>query len=798
MPSCTPCPPAPGHAVPCFRLLPALTGSAAVLVGLLIAAAAPARAEDIRLQDKGPGLGGVEIVPADAAYFSATLRAREQYDLIVNSNAFATIMKLPGVVRGLGSLEEQRSTPGNPLAFVDGLLELPENKQALEVLADMVATDTFVYAEPSCIKVLRLVQKLQAAQQAVTLRLGGGAGGLGGIPGLPGGNDGEDGGGDDDDEEDEDDADEDETQVLAMLKAAAANLDLVVLPDIVWGFRITKPAAATAQLARLEALARFAAQTNPDLADAVARTKAAGGDFLTITIPAKLATRELDAMVTELGIDENAADGRAAAIDKLLKRLRGLDLVIAIGLVGDRVILSIGDSLDHLEKLALPGSGRKSLITQPALAPLLDRKGERLTGISYTSRELAEANGDPAASLGQFGPLLEQPQVAGNVSPEGRAELKKFVGRATTALAKRLPQPNASLAFSFLTKDGYEGYSWLWGNTLGLDGQAPLGLLSRLGGTPLAFAVSRFESDPAAFAELTALAGDGWGLFKNRVLPELDDEMQDKVEEFDEHMVPLVEKLAGILGTKFFPALADGQVGVVFDADAKTRRLQRDLPESAAPLSIPDLAIVLPLADAGRFREALSDLFELGDDWVAALRKMDPDAVPEGYQIPEPEKKKIDGGSVWSYALPQSGLDEQVRPAIAVGDKAAAFSLVPAHAARLLAESKLETGAGRIDAAKRLAGAAAADVPGIIDAIKPWVGYLVRYGIALQRDGEVDADRPLDGADDAPEVKEVLEHAAVILEAAKVLRGTTAETEQTPEATVTRWRNEIRDLPAPK
>jgi hypothetical protein len=89
-------------------------------------------------------------------------------------------------------------------------------------------------------------------------------------------------------------------------------------------------------------------------------------------------------------------------------------------------------------------------------------------------------------------------------------------------------------------------------------------------------------------------------------------------------------------------------------------------------------------------------------------------------------------------------------------------------------------------------------VPGIIDAITPWVGYLVRYGIALQRDGEVDADRPLDGADDAPEVKEILEHAAVILEAAKVLRGTTAETEQTPEATVTRWRNEIRDLPAPK
>lgn len=785
----------------CGRSLPASSffrgrrGSGAVLATVLAAAASLACGEE------KPGLGGVEIVPADAAYFSATLRAREQYDLIVNSNAFATIRRLPGVTRALASLDEQRMTPGNPLGMVDGFLQAPENQQALELLADMVATDTFVYAEPSCIKVLRLVQKLQAAQQGAAFggRLRGGAGGvggLGGLPGLPGGNDGADG---DDGDDDEDDEDEERNQAVALLKVAAANLDLVVLPDLVWGFTTTKPEAAKAQLARLEALATFAAQTVPDLAEAVARKKVAGGEFVTITLPARLVTGQLDEAVAELGLDENAADGRVVAIDKLLKRLRGLDLVIAIGLVGDRVILSIGDSLDHLDKLALPGSGRKGLITHPALAPFLPHKGKRITGISYTSRELAEANADPATTLSQLTGLVDNPALDVDLSPEARAELKTFVARMADKAAQALPKPNATLSFSFLTDAGYEGYSWFWGNPLGLEGGQPLGLLSRLGGTPLAFAVSRMKSNPAAFAELVATVNEGWKLFKKHGLPNIDDdESRDQVEDFEEHVVPLAAQLAEIVGKKLLPSLADGQVGMVFDSPAKTRRLHEDLPEADQPLPLPELSFVLPLADAALFRTALSDLFELGDALVVAMRRMDPDSVPEGYQPPAPEKTKIEGGSAWSYALTGAGLDEQIRPGIAIGEKTAVFSLLPGQAGRLLGERKLETGVGLADFAKPLAGAAAADVPRIIDSLKPWVVYLIRYAAVLQRDGQVDSDAPLNADVETPEVKEIREHVAVVLEAAKAFRGSAAETTVNPEATVTHWRNAIRDLPAAK
>jgi len=66
----------------------------------------PLRAADI-------SASGLAMIPADAAFVSATLRAREQYDRIVKSEAFAALMKLPGVTRGLDSSAEQRMQPGS-------------------------------------------------------------------------------------------------------------------------------------------------------------------------------------------------------------------------------------------------------------------------------------------------------------------------------------------------------------------------------------------------------------------------------------------------------------------------------------------------------------------------------------------------------------------------------------------------------------------------------------------------------------------------------------------------------------
>ena len=80
----------------------------------LVAVAATATADEPATSRLGSL--GVAMVPQDAAFVSSSLRLREQYDAIVNSNAFKSVMQLPAVRRALDSLDEQRMTPGSPLS----------------------------------------------------------------------------------------------------------------------------------------------------------------------------------------------------------------------------------------------------------------------------------------------------------------------------------------------------------------------------------------------------------------------------------------------------------------------------------------------------------------------------------------------------------------------------------------------------------------------------------------------------------------------------------------------------------
>lgn len=730
-----------------------------VAVALLLAAitSMPGRADEL-------AGGAAALVPADAAFLSATLRAREQYDRFVNSNAYAALRKLPAVRRALDSLEEQRSMPGSPFSMVETFMQLPENEQALELLADMTATDTFVYGEPSCISVLRLLQKLQELQGTAPLQAE-----------LTG-----------------DDGDALEgAQKAAIVKGLAANLDLLVVPDVVWGFRTTKLADAKSQLKRIEVLLKLVTQANPDMTDALTRKPVAGGEVVAFTIGGdRLPWHQLE---------DELAEGLAdkADLEKVLDRLRTLDVVVALGVIGDRVILSIGDSIDHLQKLALPGSGRKGLLDTPPFAKLRDHKDKPLTGISYVSGELADLNQEGArAGFRMVNEAAEAALQRAALPAEATTETRQLLAKAEKDLGRRLPQAGPWLAFSFLTDRGYEGYVWDWARNQPLDGGRRLDLLEHVGGAPLAAVVSRIKSDPALLDDLATLAAGGWRLFMKHGLPRAGDNEREQVESFDEHIVPLAKKFVEVLRVKIVPALADGQVGLVLDAKTKTTRAHKDLPASTEPLPLLEPAIVLPLADPKLFREGLSDLFAWGDGLVAAIRAMNPDAVPAGYEVPEPEKAKVGAGSIWSFALPGSGLDEQLRPAIGVGDKAAVFSLVPAQAGRLLAASRIETGSQLTTFEEPLAGAATLDFAGLVDAIRPWVVYLTRYGCVQQRDGSVDADEDLTAEDETAEAKEALAHVAVALEVAKCFRAATAETSVGDDATVTHWRNVIRDLPA--
>ena len=234
----------------------------------------------------------------------------------------------------------------------------------------------------------------------------------------------------------------------------------------------------------------------------------------------------------------------------------------------------------------------------------------------------------------------------------------------------------------------------------------------------------------------------------------------------------------------------------MIDGKSSTKRLHASLPSSAEPLPLVEPAIVLGLDDPKLFREGMSDLFELADEVVDAVREINPDAVPAEYRVPEPVKNKVEGGTVWSFPLSNSGLDDKVQPSIGVGDDAAVLSLLPKQAGRLMLQTRLETGSQLSKFEEPLVGAAALDFAGLIDAIQPWVVYLTRYGCAQQRDGSVDPESELGADDENVQAKDALSQAKVVFEVIKSLRVAVAETAMQSDAMVTHWRNVIRDTPA--
>ena len=751
--------------------------------------------------------GGVSMIPKDAAFVSATLRLQEQIDLVLRSNAFASIRKLPAVVQALEQFEEQKLQPGSPLSMVDTYLQLPENQQAVELLRDMVATDTFLYGEPSCITFLELFQKIQQAQNAANvLQMS-----RGGVPGSIEVDRLELDRLEMDDDDDDDDrglkvvpvrrqvaeieefelstaGTGDQLTARMVLQAIADNADKIVVPDLVWGFKTGKPDVATSQIKRIEVLLKLITQTNPAFADALKRQEIAGGEVVTLTIDGGLVPWG-QVLQDQDGIDDGD-------LDKVRRKLQELDLVIAIGLIGDRVILSIGDSADHLGKLVVAGAEEKGLASTKPFEPLREHRDERITGISYVSEALARAAAPSAADLERLAELSDTLADSAGL-PEGAArEAREMLEKMAAGYKRRLPIPGPALGYSFLTDQGYEGYGWDWTRNGVLDGSKRLDLLGHTGGSPLLSIVTRAKTPPDQFDDFVDWGNMAWSFFRKNLLVKADEDDRERFEQASQQLVPLAERLVATLRTKILPAVADGQAAFVVDGKEKAKRLQDSIPASAEPLPIVAPAFAVKLDDPKLFREGLSDLFALADDLVEEIRTLNPESVPEGYRIPEPSKSKIDGGALWTFAVPQAGLDDQIEPTIGIGEDVAVFSLLPKQATRMLVRTTQSTGSELSGFVEPGGAAAAADVAGFVDLLEPWVEYIARVGVLQQRNGFVDGNATIGPDGDDDRMRDILLHTGVVLDAMRCLRVTVGEASTRSDATVTHWRNVIRDLPA--
>ena len=135
-------------------------------------------------------------------------------------------------------------------------------------------------------------------------------------------------------------------KAMAFLSAAAENLQLLKVPDVIFGFKVKDTALAKRQLKLWEKRANAALEANPLLKGRLKKTDVAGHSYLVLSLDGQMVPWDQIPMDQIKEFEANKGDA-----DKVIQKLKQMTLVIAVGLREDYLLVSIGSSTDALARL---------------------------------------------------------------------------------------------------------------------------------------------------------------------------------------------------------------------------------------------------------------------------------------------------------------------------------------------------------------------------------------------------------------------------------------------------------------
>jgi len=341
------------------------------------------------------------------------------------------------------------------------------------------------------------------------------------------------------------------------------------------------------------------------------------------------------------------------------------------------------------------------------------------------------------SSEGQIDSLVEIAEAAIPSAPidnDLKEELTEDVHKLAEKIKEFVPENGSVFGYSFLTSNGYEGFSYNRGDTARVDGSQPLSILNHLGGSPLMFFAGRGQSDPADYETFVEFAKRAFYYVEKGVLPNLDGDDKSKFELFRNALLPSVKRLDTITRDFFIPGFEDSQAAFVIDADSTSKQWHQAMPPSENPLPMLEFAIVAGVSDDSLVKMAFQGYFETIQEVLDRLHAIDANEFPE-IMLPGPKSRDFGNGTVYYYSLPEvAGLDQQISPAAGLGKKIAVASPFPKFAKRILDGAAPQNfGAPLANADANLAAATYVNIEGFFEAIVPWVEY--GFTIAEQQQG---------------------------------------------------------------
>jgi hypothetical protein len=713
----------------------------AAALGILgLALALPARAADDTRVD-----AALKLLPADAAFYASSLRLREQFDSVAKSKAWAKITALPAYKMARQAVRAKMTDDPQAKAFFEQL-EKPENRELIELLKDVVSREVFFYGGGNFSGLLDLMQQMNGAQQFASL------GAL--VQGKT------------------NPRERLEAQGRAMLRVLNENLDLVRVPDLIVGFKVSDAKRAESQLARLEQLVKgMEDQFPPELRGRLKRVKVGGGSFLNFTVDGEMVPWD------QIPIkDYEETEGQ---YDALIKKLKGLKLSVTLGVREGYLLLAVGASPQVVT--AVGGEGPR-LAGRPEFKPLAAHAGKRMLSIGYASKELRARAGTSPKDVDHAAETVRELLKQAGLPEEQVKKIQKDVEDIARDVKKAVPEPGATVEFSFRTDRGQEGYEYDYTKYPDRGAARPLTLLHHVGGDPLFFLVARAESNPQDYKTFSRKVRTLYGHVEEALLAKLDDDQKEKYEQVTKVVFPLLRRVDTVTGDMLLPALRDGQSGLVLDAKWRSKRWHQNVPETPETLPLPELGLVFGVSDAALLRKAMTSYREAVNEAIAKAREAVPQAPP--FEIPPPQEETVKGGTIYFYPLPrQAGLDPQVLPNAGLSDKVAVLTLSKAHSERLLADRPPKLDGGPLaDPSRPLVAAAHFNCPALLEAVRPWVEFGIQSANLP----------PVPGAEG--DGGDWLSHARVLLDVFKVFRGYSSATYIEDGVLVTHSESIIRDI----
>ena len=136
-----------------------------------------------------------------------------------------------------------------------------------------------------------------------------------------------------------------------------------------------------------------------------------------------------------------------------------MTLVVAVGLRGDYLLVSIGSSTDVLARL---GQG-KHLAERPELAPLQKFAGKRLTGVDYLSKAMSVRIASNKENIDELLKTADALLPLANLPAGEQEQIRKDAAELAADLKQVFPEPGAMMGLGFLTDRGLETYQYTWG-----------------------------------------------------------------------------------------------------------------------------------------------------------------------------------------------------------------------------------------------------------------------------------------------------------------------------------------------